>query len=121
MNVSTSKAETREEFGSPYISAICLTITVPRTDVVDQLKRAGKQQMLDMGVRNLRWIHEVSPMGEKLTALGEAQRNGITVTIEKALWIGFSILLEITLTEATEDYPSVETIQFKEWVEQKSS
>ena len=60
-------------------------------------------------------------MGEKLTALGEAQRNGITVTIEKALWIGSSTLLEITLTEATEDYPSVETIQFKEWVEQKSS
>jgi hypothetical protein len=117
--VSTPKAETREEFGLPYIGAICMNIPASHKGLIDQLKRTGEQQASDMAVRNLRWTEEASPIGQRLTSLGETQRSGMTVTIEKALWIGENSLLEVTLSDEAEDYPSIEVIQFKEWVERK--
>jgi hypothetical protein len=75
--------------------------------------------MRDIGVRNLRWNQESSPIGERLTAVGEISRSGMAITIEKALWIGQRSLLEVTTTEETEDYPSIKTIQFREWAENK--
>jgi hypothetical protein len=117
--VSAPKAETREEFGLPYIGAVCWNIAPPHTDLIDQLKRVGEQQARDMGVRNLRWKQESSQIGQRLTSIGETQRAGIAVTIEKSLWIGENSLLEVTLSDETEDYPSIESIQFKEWIERK--
>jgi len=118
--LSTPKAETREEFGLPYIGAICVSIPSSQGDVIDQLKRVGEQQMRDMGVRNLRWSQGLpSTIGQRVTAIGETQRSGVPVTMEKALWIGATSLLEITLSDETENYPSIETTQFKEWVERK--
>jgi hypothetical protein len=112
--ISTPKAETREEFGLPYIGALCVSIPASDGDLVDQLKRTGEQQARDIGVRNLRWKEESSSIGQRLTSIGETQRSGITVTMEKALWIGENSLLEVTVSDETEDYPSIETIQLKE-------
>lgn len=118
-NSVTLKAETREGFGPPYISATCQNIRSSHENLVRRLEASGNRQLTDMGVRDLRWTQEESPIAQRLKAQGDLKRDGIAITMEKSFWIGQTSLLEITISEPSADYPSLETVQFKEWIERK--
>jgi len=86
---------------------------------IDQLKRVAQQQLRDMGGRNIRLSQVASAAGQRLIAIGETDRNGVTLTIKKEVWIGKSSVLEATIVEETAGMPSLVTIQFEDWVEKK--
>ena len=115
--VQNIRAMTPDDNRTPAIRASCWEMLKPRPQVIDLLKRDGERLWQDFGVRNTQWIETETPRGHQLVAIGTRQAFGISFTMANTILVGRHSVLEVLITEAADQYPSLQATQFIDWIE----
>lgn len=110
--VTSARAETPPDDGLTYISAVCSPRPPSAVDIAMRLRETSERQLHDYGVRNIVWTREEETGGPILQATGVLTRSGHDGIIFKSWWVGRKSVLEVTIGEEPDRFPSIISSEF---------
>jgi hypothetical protein len=115
--VQNYRAMTPEAAENPVIRVSCWEMTKSKQEVIRLLKQSGERQARDFGVRDVRWREGETPKGYQLVAAGSKVAAGISISMVTTILLGNHSVLEVLIVEPADQYPSLQSTQFLDWIE----